>query len=129
MMEISRHLVDYYMRLVTAQWFAHFPAPPQILSEYSFGVEQMRHHAAVFGELDALRLGIEYLLSRKDVSCVGLGGADYPYTDSQIRDILQFAYDVIWPDAKPLPASGPRGVTLVDIPVQEWRNRRKSLDS
>jgi len=83
----------------------------------------MRLLAEQFGDLEALKLAFEYLLSHPEIDASAFAGDRYPYDDDEVREIVRYARATIWPDAGPVPERGP-DVRLVNLSLQEWRALR-----
>jgi len=95
--------------------------------------ESMRERALAKGELDDLRLAIEYHLAHDDTflrrafdrSLAELVQEEQYRPEWALKRILAFIHNTLWPDASPV-EHAPEGTVMVDVPLDEWRARRLS---
>jgi hypothetical protein len=118
---IADGMLSYYLVGVTAGYFGRHDEPADDVQEYSYLIEDLRLGAALHGDLEYLRLGLEYLLAHREIDLVQFaGGTDFPYEQEQVREIIEYAWKTIWPDAPPIPSGCPPGVELVSMSLEEW---------
>ena len=123
MIEIPSHMLHHYLQNVTVAYFDPEHFPPDDVSGYASCIMNMRLLAEQFGDLEALKLAFEYLLSHPEIDASAFAGDRYPYDDDEVREIVRYARATIWPDAGPVPERGP-DVRLVNLSLQEWRALR-----
>jgi hypothetical protein len=119
-MDISDQMVSFYLRNVTSVYFAEHDLPPDELSGYLEYVEGMKKEAVFHGDLETLRLGFEHLLGNPQLETEPLAATEYPFRESEIREIVRYARKIIWPDAAPIPPGGPPGVKIVRMSIDDW---------
>jgi hypothetical protein len=124
-MKISKELVTHYLTSLTNTYIARFDLPPDPLDGYHDYVMRIGKDASDAGELDALKLALEHVLGNPDISSLRLASTTYPFEEEEVRDILRYMRKTLWPDAGPISPGGPPGVELVDMPLWEWRKRRR----
>lgn len=126
-MEISEAMINYYLMNVTTGGknpddFS--PDDVEDVSEYYPLIQNMKSHTLRHGDLDALKLGFEYILANPDYKCVWMAGPVYSYEEEQVREIIEYAWKTIWPDSDPIPSGGPEGVKLVPTTLDQWWESR-----
>lgn len=126
-MEISEAMINFYLMNVTTGGknpddFS--PEDVEDLSEYYSFIQNMKNHAARHGDLDTLKLGFEYILANPDYKCVWMAGPVYSYEEQQVREIIEYAWKIIWPDSKPIASGGPKDVKLVPTTLEQWWESR-----
>ena len=123
-MEIPRALIQHYIEHMTVGIFDHLDLPPDDLAEYDRYIRDMKLEAARKGDLDTLKAGLEYLLTNREIDTEPIADARYSFDDSEVRELLRYAYSKIWPESR-LPEQIP-DVQLTDDATPEWRKRRDS---
>ena len=120
-MIISDDMMRYYIGDITSGYFSHHDVPADNVTEYAPFIENMRKLANLHGDLDYLRLGLEYLLAHPEIELLPFAHGDsYPYWEEQIREIIEYAWKMLWPNALPISPGGPSGVELVPMSLEEW---------
>jgi hypothetical protein len=94
-MEISKYKFERYLAEVTDIWIAEHDMPADELSEYDSHIENMKLHAEKAGELEALKLGFEEILTHPDINTEELTGSHFTWSDEQVREIIAYAYQKI----------------------------------
>ncbi|WP_224248812.1 hypothetical protein [Hyalangium gracile] len=123
-MRIPRSMLDYYLDNVTVGFFNDHDSPPDDLSGYHDDVMIMRQKAVRHGDMEFLRLGLGYLLSTPGIDHESWGGGRYPFDAEEVRAIIEYAYQTLWPGA-PLPSRDELSqVELVSMPLEEWWAKR-----
>ena len=123
-MDISKQMIGFHLRIVTLAYFGEHDDVPDDVAGYYEYVEDMKRQAIRFGDLDALKLAFEHILVNPEIDTVTLSQANFPYEEEEVREIIRYAWETIWPDADPIPPGGPPGVRIVDISPEEWRARQ-----
>lgn len=127
-MEISESMINFYLMNVTTggknpDEFS--PDDVENVSEYHPLIEQMKMHAIWHGDLDALKLGLEYILANPHYDCLWLAGPVYTYDEEQLREIIHYAWKTIWPDADPITPESTKDTKLVATTLDEWWESRE----
>ena len=120
-MDISNEMIGFHLRLVTSAYFGKHDDVPADVTGYDAYIEDMKRQALHFGDLDALKLAFEHILANPEIDMVTLSQANFPYKEAEVREIIRYAWERIWPDADPISPGGPPGVRLVDMPPGDWR--------
>ena len=125
-MDIPESLINYYLSQVTVGYFNRNELPPEDLSGYDPQITRVEMLALSDDEMEPLKLGLEYLLGNPQIDCQAFNGGRYPFNDKRVREIIEYVWRSLWPDAEPIPPGGPPGVRLVKMPLADWRARRKA---
>lgn len=123
-MEICSTLFDRYLDMVTVGYFNYNEEPPDNVTEYFEIIEKMKRCAIHFDELEMLQLSIDYYLSHPEISLEDQGGR-YPFTDAEVREIVQYIRSIIWPESPPVNEEALNQVKFVKEPLFSWRQRRQ----
>jgi hypothetical protein len=123
-MDVNRWLLRHYVDYVAAGWFDPEAFPPDDVREYGKHVEELRKAALAHHEMDALRLGLDYVLAHPDLDVSDIGRTRYPYSDDEVREIMKFIRKTIWPDTPVLSAEELGGIRLIKTTLAEWKATR-----
>lgn len=126
-MYISEPMVRYYLANVLLSWFNNHDTPPAEIEEYYEYVLDMKKAAIKHGDLEVLQIALEYILSNQSIDCASLNEGFYPYTNEEVREIIDYSYRVIWPEFTPKPADSLASVKLVPVSLQKWWESRQQL--
>ena len=119
-------MVRSYIWHVTGFWIIKNDIPADNLAEYDSFIENMKASAIHFGDLDALKIAFEYILLNSDINTESLTDSDYPWDNEEVRKIIHYAWEKIWPNSSIHPEKL-SNVKLVDIPINEWREQNMKL--
>jgi hypothetical protein len=93
---------------------------PEDLEGYYGYIRQIESLARYEEYLEQLRLGIEYALGNPDLDIEFLLYDPHFCSQDELRELLRYVWEVIWPNALPIPPGGPSGVTIVkELPEDE----------
>jgi hypothetical protein len=93
---------------------------PEDLEGYYGYIQQIESLARYEGYLEQLRLGIEYALGNPDLDIEFLMDNPHFCEQNELRELLRYIWETIWPNALPIPSGGPPGVTIVkNLPEDE----------
>ena len=126
-MEISESMINFYLMNVTTggkKPDEFSPDDVEDVSEYYPFVQNMKMHAVYHGDLDALKLGLEYILANPDYECLWMAGPVYSYEENQVREIIYYAWKTIWPEADPITRESTGDIKLVPTTLDEWWESR-----
>lgn len=112
-MEISRSFITHYLGNITVSWFNDHDLPPDDIDEYHNFVLDMKFYATKHNDLEKLRLAFEYLLAHPEINTEEFAGSRYGFDDEDMREIIRYAYQTMFPDALTIPPAPPPDVTLV----------------
>ncbi|MBW4599435.1 MAG: hypothetical protein KME29_07430 [Calothrix sp. FI2-JRJ7] len=118
-MEISEYMVRSYLWYVTGFWIIKNDLPADHLSEYDEYIENIKSNAISKGDLDTLKLAFEYILANPEIDTESLTESDYPWDDAEVREIIRYICEKIWPDASQIPPESLAEVKLVKTPLKE----------
>ncbi|MBI4851708.1 MAG: hypothetical protein HY819_07925 [Acidobacteria bacterium] len=124
-MNISESMIRYYLRNITMGWFDPLDEPPEHVTGYYECVQEMKLHALSHDDLEALKLGFEWLLANPEIDCTKFSGGRYPYEPEEVREIIHYAWKTIWPDAAPITAESTKDTKLVSTTLDEWWESRE----
>jgi hypothetical protein len=125
-MDIPISLINYYLGQITVGYFDDHDLPPGTVSGYEDELANLETIALRNKEDEMLRLGLEHILADPDFDCRRINGGRYPFTNDQIREIIAYVRQMLWPGAGPIPPGGPPDVRLVPMGLEQWRQSRKS---
>ncbi|MGF1489077.1 MAG: hypothetical protein ACFBSE_18475 [Prochloraceae cyanobacterium] len=123
-MDISKGMLDHYIGYITVFYFNDHELPPDEITDYYNNVLELKSDAIRRGDLDPLRLGIDYLLCNTDINLDSHGGI-YPYDDDEVREILRYIRSVIWPDLSNVNCEEIKDIKLVNTNRFDWWEMRK----
>jgi hypothetical protein len=86
---------------------------PEDLEGYYGYAQDIDSRARYEGYLEQLRLGIEYILGNPDLDIEFLLYDPHFCEQNELRELLRYVWEVLWPNALHIPPGGPSGVTLV----------------
>jgi hypothetical protein len=115
---VNQTMVDHYLSDITVGWFARHDLPADEVDEYRPYVENIRQLALTQGDLDYLKVGLEYLLLHPEVDLEAYNGGRYPFDADEMREIIEFVYRTLWPEES-LPEQPPE-VKLIQMPLSHW---------
>ncbi len=100
-MKIREKEIREYLQYITVVYFAHADAAPANLEEYDACIRNMIYIASAHDKKELVRKMFAYLLKHPQVEAKAFAGDRYPYTESQVREIIRYAYCQIWPSDDP----------------------------
>lgn len=100
---------------------------PQQFSIFDPYIEAIHYRAQYFNEEEPLRLGIEYLLTHPEIKLARWVNGEYTFDEQDVQRALAYMHQRLWPQHEPIPPEGPSDVTLVSMPLLEWREVRMQL--
>ena len=94
--------------------------PLDELHRFDAFMQDVRNGLDWYEQDEPLRLSLEHLLAKPDydLSTFFLGSSFE--TDEEMRPIVTYFYERLWPDAPPIPEGGPPNVELVPAPPPDW---------
>src|SRR5262249_27752145 len=107
-MDITVELLKTYLRALTTGWSVRESGPPDSPFEYAYHVNRLKPRVEGAGEMEPLRLGIEYLLAHPEIDYGPIISTTTPYTNESARELLVFMHEHLWPQI-PIPEEGPKG--------------------
>lgn len=121
-MKIISEALEKHIRQVTCGYFLEPRIDfPEDLSAFDSYIDNMVESARYRGHLDILKPGIEYVLAHPELDLEGYGSPEnWIWENDEVRALLVYIRNRLWPDAGPLPEGGPPGVELVPAPGLEW---------
>lgn len=122
--DISAAMLKHYLGYLTVSHFGRHDVAPDELAGYDDDIEQMRLAAMAHDDLEPLRLGFDYLLSRDDLDLADFDGGYYPYDEGEVRTIVSYARSVIWPDEPTTTGVELAKVRLVPMSTGDWWSSR-----
>jgi hypothetical protein len=123
-MEISKGLIRQYLDHITVGYFSDHDFPPDDMSGYDEQILSIERSAAYRGDLEVLRLGLDYLLCTSNDSLEYYTGV-YGYDDSEIREIIKYVREKIYPNLPPPDPEEVKDITLSTMSMYDWWNRER----
>ena len=124
-MEIPTWTIRHYLDYVTAGWFDVHDLPPDDINDYIPYIEDIRKAAVAHDDFNSLRLGFSFLLGNPEIDTAKLGRTRYPYSDAEIRAIIQLICNTLWPGDSEVEVQDINTVRLVDTTLAKWRAMRE----
>jgi hypothetical protein len=124
--EISKSMVRYYMDAITIPFFKTHDAPPRNLDAYLPQLIAMKRRLALHKDEDALKLACEHVIGNPHVDASQLAGGGYAFSENEIRALIRYVWQQLWPDAPQVKSGGPPDVRLVPMSLDDWRTSRKA---
>ncbi len=103
-MDISESMVRFYLEDITNSYFNREDLPPDDVSGYRRYVFVMKQNALNHGDLGYLKLAFEHVLGNANRKWSHLGDERYAFDDYEVLEIIQYAWETIWPGEAPVPA-------------------------
>jgi hypothetical protein len=117
---ISAEMVKHYLGCITVGYFDDHDLHPDDVTGYRACVAHLQAAAEHHGDLAPLRLALEHMLGTPGFDFAPYAGDRYPYDPEDVREIVQYVWETLWPDAAEIPPGGPTGVTLVKMSLEAW---------
>jgi hypothetical protein len=121
-MKISKQMVKSYIRHIFSSYQDFYEESPEYPSGYQNDIENMRRHAAFFGDLDALNLSIGYICTHPAINVLELVESLIEYDEEEVRSILDYAWEILPQDTKQTFKKKFSQVELVDMPIEDWND-------
>jgi hypothetical protein len=116
---LSEHRLGKHLSCLTNNEWLEDDWPEDLEGYYGY-TQQIQSRARYEGYLEQLRLGIEYALGNPDLDIEFLMDNPHFCSQDELRELLRYVWEVLWPNALPIPLGGPSGVTIVkELPEDE----------
>jgi hypothetical protein len=115
--EISAQMLMYHLKGAIANWFDVHADLPKSQEDFKERIEFVRWSAEYLGDMDALTLGIEYILAHPQIDAARFNDSRTPLSDQQMREILGYIKQKLWPNDSPITT---KSVKLVSMPLKDW---------
>jgi hypothetical protein len=125
-LDISTSMVRYYMDAVTIPYFKTHDAPPRNLDGYLPQLLAMKRKLTVNKDEDALKLACEHIIGNPHIDASQLAGGGYAFSENEIRVLIRYVWQQLWPEAPAVKTGGPLDVKLVPMSLEDWRASRKA---
>ncbi|MCK6546459.1 hypothetical protein L6R52_11465 [Myxococcota bacterium] len=89
------------------------------LWEYDRDIENVRRTAEHRGHTADLRVGLQFILGRRDFDLKSFYRTSFPWSEEDLREAIEYMYQKLHPD-DPIPDGGPRDALLVPCDWPEW---------
>ena len=113
-MKVPKSLFRVYLSHITAGYFAKHDSPPESLDGYDLYVEDIRRDLAREGNEEKFRAALDHVLGNTQIDSALLVTTIYPFDDPEVREILRYVREELWPDAGPVPPGGPPDFEFLD---------------
>jgi hypothetical protein len=124
-LDISKSMVRYYLDAITVPYFKTHDAPPRNLDAYLPQLLAMKRR--VHKDEDALKLAFEHIIGNPHVDASELAGGGYALSENEIRALIRYVWQQLWPDAPAVKPGGPADVKLVPMALEDWWASRKVM--
>ena len=116
---LSEHRLRKHLGCLTNNEWLEDEWPEDLEGYYGHALD-IESRARYEGYLEQLRLGIEYVLGNPDLDIKFLMNNPHFCEQNELRELLRYVWEVLWPNALPIPPGGPSGVTIVkELPEDE----------
>jgi len=119
-MQISESMIRYYLDTVTVGYFDDHELPPDDVRGYDPQVREIGLKLAKHGDAKSLRLAFAYLLRNTGLDLAALNGGRYPFDDGEMREMIRYCYETLFPGDKGPGEEDVGAVKIVQMPVEEW---------
>ena len=103
-MKLSRKMVADHLIYITSIELEDVDDPLEDMSVYDNAIDSMAYRAREDGTLDDLQMALDSLISEPSGRVSQFFGPGYPFSESELAEILTYACRRIWPGE---PVSGP----------------------
>lgn len=124
-MDISRGMVEFYLNKITDMRIIEYNLPADNLCEYDLYIEDVKNSATYYGDLEALKLALEYILANSNINASAMTHSEYDWDDEEVREVIHYLWRKIWPGSELISAENMQEVKLVDTSLQEWWAQNK----
>lgn len=125
-MRISESMIRYYLDTITVGYFNDHDLPPDDVREYEPQVREIERKLAKHGDAKSLRLAFAYLLGNAGLDLAAFHGGRYPFDDGEMRAMIRYCNETLFPGDKGPGANEVGAVEIVQMPVEEWWERREA---
>jgi hypothetical protein len=116
---LSEHRLRKYLGRLTDTEGLQDDMPEDLEGYYSYTLD-IQWSTRRNGYLEQLRLGIEYILGNPEIDTKFLMRNPHFCSQDEMHELLHYVWEVLWPNALPIPPGGPLGVTIVkELPEDE----------
>ncbi|MGF1489076.1 MAG: hypothetical protein ACFBSE_18470 [Prochloraceae cyanobacterium] len=126
-MKISGGMVSHYLNAVTA-YVGDIGDAAEDVSEYHEDIINMKLRAEKHGDLDSLRLAIDYLLTHPEANPSSYAAIHYDYDDEEIKELLNYIRLVVWSTESVTNLEEVNKVELVNTSLSDWWEMRKNKE-
>jgi hypothetical protein len=124
-MEIATGMIREYFTYATS-FIGDIGGLPESVTEYRNSALIMKKRAEEKGDLEALRLAIDYLLLHPNANAPSYASIHYHYDQDEMQEVLLYIRSVVWPEAAPLDAKKVKDVKIVPMSTSDWWDMRKA---
>jgi hypothetical protein len=124
-MEISKALIEGYLDHV-ASYIGDVGYFPDDLNEFNDSIIDMKKFAFARGDLDILRLAIDYLLTNSEIDPSSFASIHYNFEPSEMKDFLLHIRSSVWPQASAPSLEEVIDVIFINISRFDWWKMRES---
>ncbi len=118
--KVRKRTIADYLSYITIGWFAHHDFEADSIEEYAPLVDSIKLQALKQGDLAYLRLGLMHLyLLSDDRSLQRYAGGRYPWKGNEIREIIHFIIESIWPETV-ITEESITNTVMEDMSPEEW---------
>lgn len=122
-MKICKWMVERYLQTVTV-YVADNGGAPEDLTEYDEYIRNMKQKAERNGDLDYLRLAIDYLITYAIADAPDLIDMFYFYDEEEADELLRYIRLKVWGEDFVANPQLVKKVELVDTSLTDWRKTR-----
>jgi hypothetical protein len=112
---LSEGTLEYYLNDLTDVEGLRDDWPEELEGYYIYALF-IRLAAVNEGYLEQLRLGIEYALGNPELDIKFLTHDKHFCKPDEMRELLRYVWEMIWPNALPILPGGPPGVSIAKLP-------------
>lgn len=124
-MKIATDMFNHYVDYFTGVWTAMHDLPPDSLSEYDEEIALAHVELVQRNDLEPFRLAIDWILLHPEKYSLQHHGGTYPFDDEEVRVILRYLREKIYPGQAAPSMSEVKDVELVPQSRFDWWDQRE----
>lgn len=98
-------MVEHYLGQMIAGWFCDHDVEAESLEEYEADAVGMLKHIQKHGDKNYSKLAFAYLITSENISPKTWDYLEdcwnYSFVEYEFKEIVEYAYRIIWPDTPP----------------------------
>ncbi len=132
--KISINAAKHYLSIMPGAWFGRHDLEAEFLEEYKEYALEMKKHIQDHGDEKYMQLIFAYLITSHDISEERWGFLEgccnYDFVEFEFKEIVAYAYSVLWPDTRPEKVVKGYEVEFIKtgLSIRDWTSVRDELN-
>ena len=132
--KISIEMIEQYLGIMLGVWIAEYDVEADNLDEYKEYIFEMEKHFKSWNDEKYFQLALADLIVSDDIPQKIWDDIEdsinYVFVEHPIKDIIEYAYSVLWQDIPPKEALNSFKVKFISsgIDLSVWRLKREELN-